>query len=1078
VKRTNLLITLVLALILTSFAAAAYAQDPIITVTQDNDGPIACGEDVTFTVHYDPNGYLGELRAFSFQIENGLGDFLIFDDSDGYPHPSVTKLDWTGSIFGVDGTGPYQISVDGATLAGDPIPAETEADLFSITMQGDGTGTGELIFTGITLLENDGGGTNLYTGILGEFGSIEVDCTPPDAPVLNPEPTYTAGTTNTVSWAAVVDAEDYKVFCSNGTDSGWITDLEFTFSGLAHNTEYCYEVMARDLVGNESALSAQECSTQDAVTPESAVGPLDPAYGSLVIDVPWTASDDMSGVQYVQLYFSVDGAAFDTHGTTWTTSPIPFDLSSLGVGEYEVVFYTLATDNAGNAEADPMIDSVTTILDIEGPDAPVMELEDPFTPGTENTVSWSAVAGAAEYMVYCTNGTDSGWISGLSFPFTGLTDGVLYGYWVQARDALGNVSVDSAPVESTQDASAPWSDAIAPPSGFITMVPVDIDFTSGDATSGVVLVRLYYQYEGGAYAQYEDGFTASPISFTPPEGDGLYNFYTIAIDAVGNVEAAPPEEDIWLDIDTEGPTGTFVINNGDVYATSVDVLVQYEMADPNGIDTIEFKVNGVTVATVAYLDFQTEYPITLDLVQGEQEVCAVFTDNTGNFSELCDTIILDTIVPDPSLLVPGAGGIEAGHQSITLNWVEAEDPGDLAAVEIWCSLYDDVQDAVGASVYPEYDDMLIWPAPAGPGGGVFPEITDINTDADWFMLASVDVGTTTYMHTEEDWARGVYSYLIFAKDQAGNYSHANTQWPQRRCNYVLGDFDGDGVIAPYPDINDFAMAYGSDEVNDVANYDPIYDIGPLSGNIPATDNQIQFLDLMVLAGSYNNFAAGKAATGDPETPVLTWYPEGETTWVLGLLDPSNSVKGLNLRAVMPDGVTMEYGLGQQLEGNSGYFLGNADRQNMDLGFAVLGQNMVLGGTGEILRVTTSSPVDLSKVGLDVRNANNESMDYELKAEPLVVLPTAYRLENNYPNPFNPETNIKFSLPEAQDVKLEVFDIKGHRVRVLVNENMTAGHHSVMWNGRDKNGRMVASGTYFYRIQAGPLNQTHRMLLVK
>ncbi len=235
---------------------------------------------------------------------------------------------------------------------------------------------------------------------------------------------------------------------------------------------------------------------------------------------------------------------------------------------------------------------------------------------------------------------------------------------------------------------------------------------------------------------------------------------------------------------------------------------------------------------------------------------------------------------------------------------------------------------------------------------------------------------------------------------------------------------------------------------------------------------------MVLAGSYNNFAAGKAATGDPETPVLTWYPEGETTWVLGLLDPSNSVKGLNLRAVMPEGVTMEYGLGQQLEGNSGYFLGNADRQNMDLGFAVLGQNMVLAGTGEILRVTTSSPVDLSKVGLDVRNANNESMDYELKAEPLVVLPTAYRLENNYPNPFNPETNIKFSLPEAQDVKLEVFDIKGHRVRVLVNENMTAGNHSVMWNGRDKNGRMVASGTYFYRIQAGPLNQTHRMLLVK
>ncbi len=347
---------------------------------------------------------MGTLSAFTIQIENGAGDYLIFDDNDGYPHPSITKLDWAGSIFGVDGTGPYQISVDGATLAGEPIPAETEADLFSITMQGDGTGFGELNITGITLLENDGGGTNLYVGPLGTFASVEVDCTPPDAPELNPEPIYTAGTTNTVSWGAVVDATDYKVFCSNGDDSDWITDLEFTFTGLAHNTEYCYEVQARDLVGNESALSAQECSTQDAVTPESAVGPLDPAYGSLVIDVPWTASDDMSGVQYVQLYYSVDGSAFDTYGTTWTTSPIPFDISSYGVGEYEVVFYTLATDNAGNAEADPMADSVTTILDVLSPDAPIMDPEPLFTAGTENTVSWSSVADAAEYKVYCSNG--------------------------------------------------------------------------------------------------------------------------------------------------------------------------------------------------------------------------------------------------------------------------------------------------------------------------------------------------------------------------------------------------------------------------------------------------------------------------------------------------------------------------------------------------------------------------------------------------------------------------------------------------------------------------------------------------
>ncbi len=311
-------------------------------------------------------------------------------------------------------------------------------------------------------------------------------------------------------------------------------------------------------------------------------------------------------------------------------------------------------------------------------------------------------------------GTNSGWISALSFPFTGLTDGVLYGYWVQARDALGNVSVDSAPVESTQDASAPESMIIAPPSGFITVVPVDIDFTSSDATSGVALVRLYYQYNGGAYVQYGDGFTASPIAFTPPLGDGLYNFYTIAIDAVGNVEAAPLEEDIWLNIDTEGPTGTFVINSGDVYATTLDVMVQYEMVDPNGIDTIEFFVNGTSYATEAYLDYPTEYSLTLDNVQGEQEVCAVFTDNTGNSSEPCDTIILDTEAP------AALAGLTAtsGHELVTLDWDEtdAAAEGDLARIEIWAALWDEAHGVIGTSVYPEYDDAF-W----APGAGGKPD---------------------------------------------------------------------------------------------------------------------------------------------------------------------------------------------------------------------------------------------------------------------------------------------------------------------------------------------------------------------
>ncbi len=89
-----------------------------------------------------------------------------------------------------------------------------------------------------------------------------------------------------------------------------------------------------------------------------------------------------------------------------------------------------------------------------------------------------------------------------------------------------------------------------------------------------------------------------------------------------------------------------------------------------------------------------------------------------------------------------------------------------------------------------------------------------------------------------------------------------------------------------------------------------------------------------------------------------------------------------------------------------------------------------------------------------------------------------RLEQNIPNPFNPSTRIEYEVAEDQFVSLEVFDVRGQRVKVLVNEPKTAGSHHVMWEGRDENGRKAASGVYFYRFQAGQYRELKRMLLLK
>jgi hypothetical protein len=85
----------------------------------------------------------------------------------------------------------------------------------------------------------------------------------------------------------------------------------------------------------------------------------------------------------------------------------------------------------------------------------------------------------------------------------------------------------------------------------------------------------------------------------------------------------------------------------------------------------------------------------------------------------------------------------------------------------------------------------------------------------------------------------------------------------------------------------------------------------------------------------------------------------------------------------------------------------------------------------------------------------------------------------HPNPFNPRTTISFELPKQTAVSLRVFDLSGRLVRVLVDGEIVAGgSNEAVWNGRDDSGRQVASGTYFYRLEAGEYSETRRMALIK
>jgi hypothetical protein len=110
-------------------------------------------------------------------------------------------------------------------------------------------------------------------------------------------------------------------------------------------------------------------------------------------------------------------------------------------------------------------------------------------------------------------------------------------------------------------------------------------------------------------------------------------------------------------------------------------------------------------------------------------------------------------------------------------------------------------------------------------------------------------------------------------------------------------------------------------------------------------------------------------------------------------------------------------------------------------------------------------------GIIIREASG---DDQIGIQPISGnIPKTFTLDQNFPNPFNPVTNIKFGIPKAGDVKLIVYDVSGREVSRLVDQNLNAGYYNFDFNASN-----LASGVYFYRIEANNFTDVKKMVLVK
>jgi len=123
----------------------------------------------------------------------------------------------------------------------------------------------------------------------------------------------------------------------------------------------------------------------------------------------------------------------------------------------------------------------------------------------------------------------------------------------------------------------------------------------------------------------------------------------------------------------------------------------------------------------------------------------------------------------------------------------------------------------------------------------------------------------------------------------------------------------------------------------------------------------------------------------------------------------------------------------------------------------------------------SAPSDRFEIAEDVFTWFDNEVNDDVSGD---VIPKSYNLAQNFPNPFNPSTSIKFDMKEKGFVALKVYNVAGQLVRTLVNDTKDAGSHTITWDGKNNRGGAVASGIYFYKMETKDFSQTKKMVMLR
>ena len=293
--------------------------------------------------------------------------------------------------------------------------------------------------------------------------------------------------------------------------------------------------------------------------------------------------------------------------------------------------------------------------------------------------------------------------------------------------------------------------------------------------------------------------------------------------------------------------------------------------------------------------------------------------------------------------------------------------------------------------------------------------------------------------------------------------------------YLLADYNGDNLINVI-DLTDFATAWSDNTLS--------FELGPVSGTvphlIPVPNGKFDLRDVMAFTRMWHWYnqtpilsGGGLLASGSDIGPLLNIAQQGRSL-VMSL--PEGATAGQVVVSYPP--ISKQFSTITDVTSEKQIYLSSRNQEagQMLVEWADLGS----GNMEEVVLIAQSLDRNNTDVTITytIFDDQKEIISKGTQTVALKAIPNSYALHNNFPNPFNPVTNIFYDLPESGHVRMVIYDLLGREVTTLISETMKSGYYATRWNGRNQYGQPVGAGIYFYHLQTSAYSKAQKMLLVK